>query len=152
MKLGPITFLERRPIGLVEEPLLIRYILFRLPAFGIYVHHLLRSDFDRALHDHPWPFVSIMLRGGYTEIHDQTLDGKPVEVQCPPGTVLLRPAEWRHRIVMPRRGATAWTLVLVGRRQRRWGFWLKDGWCWWRQHNPLMNICEDVILWTGGSD
>lgn len=32
------------------------------------VHHILRSDHDRALHDHPWDNCSIVLRGGYWEV------------------------------------------------------------------------------------
>jgi hypothetical protein len=26
-----------------------------------------RSDYDREGHDHPWPFVSFVLKGGYWE-------------------------------------------------------------------------------------
>ena len=33
-----------------------------------YVHQFLRSDDDRALHDHPWLFnISILLHGSYLE-------------------------------------------------------------------------------------
>jgi hypothetical protein len=43
-------------------------------------------------------------------------------------------------------------LVIVGRRQRRWGFFLSDGWCWWRKHNPHLGICEEQVIWTNGND
>jgi len=33
----------------------------------IYLHHILRSDKDRHLHDHPWDYSSIILKGGYFE-------------------------------------------------------------------------------------
>jgi hypothetical protein len=152
MRLGPVSLLERKVIGAVDgrPPLLVRYVLFRCASLGVYVHQLCRSDYDRALHDHPWPFVSIVLGTGYHEEHDQTIDGGTVLVWHPPGSVLLRPAEWRHRVVIGDR--PAWTLVLVGRRQRRWGFWLPTGWCWWRTHNTALNLCEDQVLWPGGSD
>lgn len=151
MKFGALHFFERKHIGgTKEDVLMLRYVLFRCPAFGIYLHKFIRSDYDRALHDHPWPFLSVVLTTGYTEIHDQTIDGKPVAVFQKPGRVLLRPAEWRHRVVLGDR--PAWTLVIVGRRARRWGFFLPAGWCWWRQHNPEKNICEDAIIWEGGSD
>lgn len=141
-----------------EGPLLVRYILFRCAAFGFYLHHLVRSDHDRALHDHPWPFVSIVLRGGYTEIHDQTLDGASTTLWHRPGSVLVRPAEWRHRFALTK---PAWTLVIVGRRSRRWGFFVPQAspahsprtkWCWWRQYNPNLGICEDRVLYTQGKD
>jgi hypothetical protein len=31
------------------------------------VHQILRSDSDRHAHDHPWPYLTIILRGGYWE-------------------------------------------------------------------------------------
>jgi hypothetical protein len=149
MTIGRLTIFKKSIIG-EGTPLLIRYVLFRLPAFGVYLHKLCRSDYDRALHDHPWPFVSIVLRRGYTEVHDQTVDGTKVHVFHKPGSVLLRPAEWRHRVIVGAR--PAWTLVLVGRRQRRWGFWLPDGWCWWRRHNSFSGTCEDGIVHRSGED
>lgn len=137
-------------IGPESNPLLVRYILFRCEAFGVYLHKLCRSDYDRALHDHPWPFISVVLCGGYDEVHDQTTDGSTVTVWHKAGSVLVRAAEWRHRFVLHR--APVWTLVIVGRRQRRWGFWLPGGWCWWRQHDTEKGICEDVVLHRSGSD
>ncbi len=153
MKLGPATLFERKTIGREagEGPLLIRWILIRVPAFGIYLHKLCRSDYDRALHDHPWPFISIVLRGGYFEVHDQSPQRKKVWLWRGAGAVAYRPALWRQRIVIP--GVEpAWTLMLVGRRQRPWGFHLTTGWCWWRRHNPAKNICEDEVIWTHGRD
>lgn len=152
MKLGPITLFKKKLItdGVNKTPLMIRYILFRVPAFGIYLHKFMRSDYDRSLHDHPWPFVSLVLTSGYHEIHDQTTNGEQVEIFNAPGRVLVRPAEWRHRVIM--RGKPAWTIILVGRRSRWWGFFLPGGWCYWRKHNPEKNICEDVEVWEGGND
>lgn len=37
---------------------------------NIYVHHFLRSDDDRSLHDHPFNNVSIILFGSYREYLD----------------------------------------------------------------------------------
>jgi hypothetical protein len=151
VKLGPLSVCERKIIGEPAAPLLVRYILFRLPWFGVYLHQFCQSDYDRALHDHPWPFVSVMLRGGYFEVHDHTPSGEQVQEWRAPGSVLLRPAEWRHRVIL-KDGVRPWTLILVGRRQRAWGFFLPDGWCWWRRHNPDKGICEEDVIWQGGSD
>lgn len=107
MKILGMRFFEKQIIGAFSgvAPLLIRRVLFRVPRFGIYLHHLLRSDYDRALHDHPWPFISIVLRGGYWEIHDQTTDGRQVSEYHGRGSILIRPAEWRHRFTL---AAPAW--------------------------------------------
>lgn len=32
------------------------------------IHNIKRSDQDRALHDHPWPNASLVLKGGYWEV------------------------------------------------------------------------------------
>lgn len=48
-------------------PLMIRYKLLHTPWFGLYFHRIMRSDMGRHFHDHPWSFLSLILRGGYTE-------------------------------------------------------------------------------------
>lgn len=62
----------RRPpdfvIGGAERPYLLRWWLIpRNPVFNVYLHQFMRSDDDRALHDHPWANCSVLLRGAYTE-------------------------------------------------------------------------------------
>jgi hypothetical protein len=64
---------QRRPpdfvIGGAERPYLLRWWLIpRNRFFNVYLHCFLRSDDDRALHDHPWLFnASWLLRGVYVE-------------------------------------------------------------------------------------
>jgi hypothetical protein len=55
---------------------------FNTPLGGVKLHHILRSDDDRDLHDHPWSFLSIVLKGGYwehtpTDCPSRPLDGGP---------------------------------------------------------------------------
>jgi hypothetical protein len=55
-------------IGGTENPYLLRWwVIPRNRWFNIYPHHMLRDDDPRALHDHPWWNVSIVLKGGYME-------------------------------------------------------------------------------------
>jgi len=154
MKLGPIEIFEKKLVGTEFDgtsPLLIRYKLFAIGPAGVYLHKFLRSDYDRALHDHPWAFITLILTPGYHEVHDNNPNREEVTQWNGPGRILYRPAKWRHRVVI-KDGQPTWTLVLVGPRQRKWGFWLDDGWCWWKKHNPLKNICEDFEFWKEGSD
>lgn len=123
----------------------------------MYIHKFCRSDYDRSLHNHPWSFISLILKGGYWEVHDQNNDRQPYKYWQEPGSVLLRPAQWRHRVVLHEtitgEVIPSWSLILVGKRCQPWGFYLPDGnWCWWRRHNPTKNICEEEILWTNGKD
>src|SRR3546814_20880058 len=55
-------------IGGEDNPYLRRwYIIPRNRWFNVYLHEFLRDDDDRALHDHPWVNLSILLRGQYVE-------------------------------------------------------------------------------------
>jgi len=132
-------------------PLLIRWKIIACGVAGIYIHKFTRSDYDRALHDHPWAFLTFILGPGYFEEHDQTPDRRKVTEWHGPGSLLYRPALWRHRVILIE-GKPTWSLVFVGYRQRAWGFWLEDGWCWWKKHNPWKNICEDEEVWKHGAD
>ena len=145
MKIGSWKIWEVTYVGAEEAPLIIRYQLFRTPRFGIWIHKMLRSDHDRALHDHPWNFISIILKGGYKELTDMGL------FTHKPGSLLLRPAEWRHRVIMEP-GTVSWNLILVFKRRRLWGFWPNGQWCWWRKYNPETAICEEDIIFTDNND
>ena len=96
-----------------------RWKLLRTPWFNIYLHEFIRGDVDNCLHDHPWRFVTLILAGGYVE---HLPDGK--QRHRPAGSFLYRPAKWRHRVET----AGAWSLVVVGRRMRPWGFFTTRGW------------------------
>lgn len=44
------------------------YVIPRNRWFNIYLHNMVQDDDPRALHDHPWWNVSIVLKGGYYEV------------------------------------------------------------------------------------
>lgn len=97
----------------------------------IAVHHFLRDDSARALHDHPWNFLSLMIWGRYYEITERPGVGF-VETEYRAPCLLYRRATDRHRIVT--RGYRAWTIVLMGRRRREWGFWPSGSWVEWYRY------------------
>jgi hypothetical protein len=113
-------------IGGEVDPYLIRWFLIpRNPVFNIYVHLFLRSDDDRALHDHPWPNLSILLDGKYREhLKDGFQD--------------LQSGNWRfrlsgtiaHRIELT--DGPCWTLFITGPRYRSWFFHCPQGLIHWR--------------------
>jgi len=100
-----------------------------------YLHHFLRSDDDRALHDHPWCNVSVLLRGEYTE-HSIAAGGIHVRRIRRAGDVVFRRAKSAHRIELHAGRCT--TLFLTGFRVRDWGFHCPQrGWVHWRRFgNP----------------
>ena len=92
---------------------------------AVFLHHFHRSDGDDALHDHPWPFASLILSGGYYE-HTADKRGLVSRRWYGPGRVLTRPATFRHRVELPP-GRDCWTLVFRGRKAKSWSFFCLDG-------------------------
>lgn len=100
-------------------PYLVRYYLFlkerkRFPI-NIFLHNILVSDDDRALHDHPWGFCSIILRGGYWE---HTPKGR---FWRKPGSIRFAGAKSLHRIELEP-NTDVWTIFITSKRVRDWGF------------------------------
>lgn len=117
-----------------EEPYLERYYIFlkdrtRFP-FNVFIHKFLKSDPDD-VHDHPWPYFTLILSGGYWEWIPQ-FNSK--------GQKITEMAKWRgaghfrickaisyHRIELDP-NITAWTLFIPGPQKREWGFLVKNKW------------------------
>lgn len=123
-------------IGRESNPYLRRWwIIPQNRFFNIYLHNFRRSDDDRALHDHPWWSVSIILRSGYIE----HLPGGVARYRKP-GCITWRKANQAHRVELYRQGYTicscdnckkprpAWTIFITGPRVREWGFHCDRGW------------------------
>jgi hypothetical protein len=124
----------RRPdlvIGGSDRPYLRRwYAIPRNPFFNIYLHEILRSDDDRALHDHPWPNLSVILAGRYVE-HTIAAGGIHRRVERRAGAWKFRLPWSAHRLEIAA-GETCRTLFITGPRLRSWGFHCLDGWRHWR--------------------
>ena len=99
--------------------------------FGLYIHWFHASD-DDCLHDHPWPFLTLILKGGYWE-HTIGDTGNNVRHWHPPLAVRFRPARWLHRVEVDP-ACRPVTMVLRGPRIRRWGFKTVGGWVPWSEY------------------
>lgn len=124
-----------------NEPYLERYYLFlkdrgeRFP-FNIFLHKFLKSDPDD-VHDHPWPYFTIILKGGYWEWTPQfNAQGQKVDEIAKwraPGSFRWCPATSYHRIELDP-AVECWTLFMPGPKQRDWGFLVKNRWVQWEQY------------------
>jgi hypothetical protein len=118
-------------IGGAEDPYMLRrYLIPKNRFFNMYVHKFLRSDGDRALHDHPWWNASWLLVGEYTE-HRINAGGVHVKTIRSFGDWVFRPTgKIAHRIEL--HDGPCWTLFITGPRYREWGFHCpKAGWIHW---------------------
>jgi hypothetical protein len=117
-----------------DEPYLERYYVFlkdrKWFPFNVFVHKFLKSDPDD-VHDHPWPYATLILKGGYYEwvpVFDSA--GKKIAEMCHwrgPGHFRVCNSNSYHRIELDP-DITAWTLFMPGPKQREWGFLVKNKW------------------------
>ncbi|WP_428485976.1 hypothetical protein [Rhodopila sp.] len=135
LAIAPLARVLARPpdvmIGGPDTPYLRRWwIIPRNRWCNLYLHHFLRSDDDRALHDHPWASLSILLRGRYRE-HLVTGPGKLTVRLRRPFRPILRRAVTAHRVALID-DQPVWTLFITGPRRREWGFLCPNGWRHWK--------------------
>lgn len=137
-------------IGRGGQPYMLRWFLFRskndrLPR--LYLHKFLRPDDDRAPHDHPWWFVSILLKGSYVE--HRWADGVESVHRRRAPSIAYRPLSTQHRVdlmarvqIVKRNDVVVhqsfeflpvWTIILTGPDVRKWGFWCKETFVPWRE-------------------
>lgn len=133
-------------VGDADRPYLRRwYFLPRNRLFNVYLHQFCRDDEDRAMHDHMYVSLSIVLRGGYFDLSPGP-DGTTQRRWYGPGSLVFRWASTPHRIELRRwwiiwRGVRypsddevpAWTLFITGPQIREWGFHCPNGWRHWKE-------------------
>ena len=119
--------MERQPDFVIGAPEYLRrwWIVPRNENQNVYLHHLLRDDDDRALHDHPWPNTSFLIAGRYREI---TPEGEFIREA---GSLVHRLATNAHRLELID-GEPAISLFFTGTKVREWGFHCPKGWVNWR--------------------
>ncbi len=105
---------------------------------AIRIHEIHKSDNARAVHDHPWYYITVILKGGYVEItSERQADGTYLENRkmYTAGDILFRKAEYRHRLEMIDYDLHTWlehgepevttTLFITFKKTNDWGFFPK---------------------------
>lgn len=118
---------------------MLRWTLFSSDWLKVLVHHFMPGSDDPDTHDHPRPFITLVLRGGYWDI---TEDGKREAVFAP--ALRYRRAEHAHRTLVGRKGA--WTIVVMGKVTRPWGFFRDKVWYHFKDYERIFGFsfrCPD---------
>lgn len=148
-KLGRYRLIPDRRSG---EDYLHRYYLFlkdrKWFPFNVTLHKIVKSD-DPIFHDHPWSYVTIVLKGGYwehTPLFDQA--GKKFGEICTwkgPGSVIYRKAKELHWLELDNK-KPATTLFFMGKQEREWGFLVDKNVSkvTWMHHNQYLNYNVNV--------
>jgi hypothetical protein len=117
-----------------NEPYLERYYVFlkdrKLFPFNVFLHKFLKSDPDD-VHDHPWPYATLILKGGYYEWLPQfDHNGHKIAEICVwrgPGHFRVCSADSFHRIELDP-NVECWTMFMPGPQKREWGFLVNNNW------------------------
>lgn len=130
-------------VGTAADPYLLRWWLIpRNRWFNVYLHCFLRSDDERALHDHMYVNLSVLLDGEYVE-HGIRRGGVATAVRRRAGEAKLRSPWTAHRIELLRDAGgelmACWTLFVTGPRLRNWGFHCPAGWRSWQEFTDPAN-------------
>lgn len=122
----------------------------------LYLHKFCKSDNLRDLHDHPWPYRTFILTGGYWE-HSFNPEYRKSEHIEPfiksafnktrkkwygPFSSFKRGAKWTHAVEL-KDERPAWTLFMTGPKERSWGFHTDKGWCWHNHYHNGVCWCYD---------
>lgn len=110
---------------------------------SIRIHHILRADTARDLHDHPWDARTIILKGWYSE---RRLINKPcrhevckLHLRQPGDTAELNYGEY-HSIDEVSDGGV-WTMFITYKYQGTWGFLVNGVKVPWREYTNEGAAC-----------
>lgn len=119
-----------------EVPYLIRYTLFTCKFFSIKIHKALISDPEEP-HDHPWNYLSFILRGGYWEERKQAIPRESADQTdkywnthlkwYKPGSILYRKGDQLHKLIIPENSYCI-SLIFTFKKWRKWGYLKNNRW------------------------
>lgn len=109
----------KEPLGDEKCPYCYRWVL-NLGLFSLRLHHWVASDDNRALHDHPYWFITFILKGRYYDVTEKKVEKMSV------GTLRYRRRRHTHTVML-QPNEECWSLLLTGPKIHRWGFHLPDG-------------------------
>lgn len=110
---------------------MLRWTVFYRFGVKVTFHHFLPNTDDKDPHDHPSPFVTLVLKGGYwnTEFWQDSDEQWLMRRDWVGFGFHYRKAEHMHITVTDERGA--WTFVVMGPKERGWGFLRLMDQTWW---------------------
>jgi hypothetical protein len=107
----------KEPLGKPECPYMYRWV-FNFGLCAIRIHHWVRSDDKRYMHNHPWWFFTFVLKGSYIDVSPKGED------KLTRFSLRFRFAEHQHYVKVPPEGA--WTILWTGPPEQNWGFWVNN--------------------------
>lgn len=106
------------------EPSRIRWRIIHTPYFGVYLHKWNQPDPRPTLHNHPWNFFSIIIKGEYVQkFKDRT--------ELVRWFNLIYRKDF-HTVTTVKKGTLS--LMFVGKTHNNWGYQSKEGYVEFDKH------------------
>lgn len=127
-------FLIKRIESKTGELHFLRYRLFSSPWFRIYIHKICLSDYDLHCHNHPWNFISLILKGIYKQKIISLYEYYKI---CFPFNIFrLKRDEFHHLTLL---NGPVWTIVFAYGQYHEWGYLTESGFCDHKTYRKLKN-------------
>lgn len=110
-----------------------RLHILKTPWFALCLHWLNTPDPEPYLHDHPVSFLSVILRGGYTEDREKFTHNRRRFTKVNRWFNWIRASSRDRHTIIEVKPKTL-TLCLMGPKTREWGYHLPDGWMYWKDY------------------
>lgn len=113
----PFHIRWNEPLGILNKPYMKRYVI-NLWLFSIRLHIWYAGDDTRYMHNHAFNFITIVLKGGYTDVTQEGSEWLPA------GSIRYRQANHLHYVYKPLKPTI--TLLFCGKPKQKWGFWVNN--------------------------
>lgn len=106
------------------DPFLIRSIIFRNKKFNYFIHEHIRTD-AMPHHDHPWDFISLVIKGTFLEEIRSPETGKITTIKhsTNENRIYIRKSNEFHRIIIPT-GERPITMIICFNKKHKWNYLL----------------------------
>lgn len=153
---GRIIPAEVSDLDRTQAPLFERYYVGTTLGWTIYLHHYLRPDPDRGLHDHPWPRAIVLpLCAGYIEARLSGFDrhGRKITVhrRRPFVPYSLRGSDFHRIALFPPGVKTTWSVFVHRPNSKGWGF-LRDTLIDSSHETPTAFVSFVPVKYSGSDD
>lgn len=131
----------------VDSEYILRLHVLKTPWFAVCLHWIRKPDAEPWLHDHPVSFLSVILRGSYTELRRCRKTGRLYHKVNRWFNFVRASRQDRHRIILTRTNTL--TLCFMGPKTREWGFHVWEemqpgGWILWKDYYARLRAGEDM--------
>lgn len=109
-----------------------RWQLLKTRWFSIYIHGIYAADQDKHLHNHPWDYKSLVLKGSYIEETNSGINTLQF------GTITYRNGKDYHKI-KTLLTKSVYTLFIVSPVKRIWGYQVDGSWMNHEEYRKLKN-------------